>query len=353
MNEQVAYPADRLVAFATGLFRAAGLDEAKAGTVAGLLVEADLMGHSTHGLQLAGPYLGELEKGNMSTGGQPAVVVDRGACITWDGQYLPGVWLTAEALDLALERARTHGMATVVIRRSHHIGCLAAYLPRATAQDCMAIIASSDPAVSMVAPYGGLKPLFTPDPIAIGIPTDGDPILIDMSASITTNGLSARLHAEGRRFPGPWVMDPQGRPSDDPAVLFAEPPGTILPIGGREYGHKGYGLALMIEALTQALGGFGRAEAPTGWGAAVFVQVLDPAAFGGREAFLRETSFTAAACRSNPPAPGVEAVRLPGQRALELRRRALAEGVRLYPGIMDGLRDWAEKLGVPLPAPIA
>ena len=158
--------------------------------------------------------------------------------------------------------------------------------------------------------------MFTPDPVAVGIPTDGDPILVDISASITTNGMSNRLRREGKRFPGAWAIDAAGRETDDPSALFTDPPGTILPIGGAGYGHKGYGLALTIEALTQGLGGFGRAEAPTGWGASVFVQVIDPAAFGGSADFRRETSWTAAACRTNPPVPGVDAVRLPGQRGL-------------------------------------
>jgi LDH2 family malate/lactate/ureidoglycolate dehydrogenase len=216
----------------------------------------------------------------------------------------------------------------------------------------MMIIASSDPAVASVAPFGGRKAVFTPDPLAVGIPTDGDPILIDMSASITTNGMSSRLRAEGKRFPGKWALDAAGQPTDDPAALFTDPPGTILPSGGADHGHKGYGLALLIEALTQGLGGFGRAESPTGWGAAVYVQVIDPAAFGGDAAFRREIGWTSAACRDNPPVPGVAAVRLPGQFGLERKRRALIDGLVLYPGILEALTPWAEKLNVPCPSPL-
>ena len=126
-----------------------------------------------------------------------------------------------------------------------------------------------------------------------------------------------------------------------------------MPVGGTDHGHKGFGLALMVEALTQGLGGFGRAEAPTGWGASVFVQVLDPAAFGGTAAFRHETGWLAAACRDNPPVPGVEAVRLPGQRGLERKRRALVEGVALYPGVMAALEPHAGGLGVTPPRPLA
>jgi LDH2 family malate/lactate/ureidoglycolate dehydrogenase len=146
--------------------------------------------------------------------------------------------------------------------------------------------------------------------------------LIDVSTSVTTNGMSGRLRAEGRRFGHPWLLDAEGNPSDDPAVLYTEPPGTILPVGGLDHGHKGYGLTLMVEALTQGLGGFGRAEAPTAWGASFMVQALDPEAFAGLEDFTRETAHVARLCKESPPGRASEAVRLPA------RRRWRASGAR-------------------------
>ena len=335
------------------MLAAAGCDGDKPATIATGLVEADLLGHTTHGLGLAAGYLGELASGAMTAIGEPEIVADRGAVATWDGRQLPGVWLTARAVDLAVERAPIYGTSTIVIRRSHHIGCLAAFLQRATDRGFMVLIASSDPAGASVAPYGGRHPVFTPDPIAVGIPTDGEPIWIDISASITTNGMTNRLRNEGMRFPGMWALDSAGRPTDDPDTLFTNPPGTLLPVGGVDHGHKGYGLALLVEALTQGLSGFGRMNRPTGWGASVFVQVIDPNAFGGSTEFQQQTGWLAATCRNNPPIPGVASVRLPGQRGLEQKRKALAEGVSLYPGIWDSLIPFAAKSGVTPPKPIA
>ncbi|MBP3956485.1 Ldh family oxidoreductase [Gemmata sp. G18] len=351
-SSEIRYQVRDLIEYATALFAAAGCDGDKPAAIAAGLVEADLLGHTTHGLQLAPTYLGELESGGMIPRGEPEVVADRGATVTWDGRRLPGVWLTAKAVDLAVERAPTYGVATIVIRRSHHIGCLAAFLQRATDRGLMITIASSDPAVASVAPFGGRKAVFTPDPFAVGIPTDADPILIDISASITTNGMAGRLRREGKTFPGAWALDAAGAPTDDPNALFSDPPGSLLPLGGAEYGHKGFGLALMVEALTQGLSGFGRAEAPTQWGASVFVQVIDPTAFGGRDAFQHETGWLANACRDSPPVPGVDAVRVPGQRGLAHKKRALAEGVVLYPGIADALAPHATRLRVTPPRPI-
>ena len=341
-------PAD-LVAFASHLFVASGMTEADAGTVGEILVEADLMGHTTHGLQLAPAYLDELAKGSMTARGAPALVSDRKAAIVWDGRRLSGICLTAAAIDLAGERARDYGTATVSIRDAHHVACLAAYLTRATDRGQMVMIACSDPAVSTVAPFGGLDPVFTPDPLAVGIPTDGDPILIDMSASITTNGMAARLKAAGGRFPGAWAQDHDGTLTDDPGVITASPKGSLLPTGGRDHGHKGYNLALIVESLSQGLSGDGRSTKPTRWGAAIFVQVFEPEAFSGLAAFTRETGTLAALAHASRPAPGVAAVRLPGERALALKRTALRDGVELYPGIMDKLAPWAERLRVRLP----
>jgi LDH2 family malate/lactate/ureidoglycolate dehydrogenase len=211
-------------------------------------------------------------------------------------------------------------------------------------------VACSDPSDATMAPFGGTTPVFTPDPIAIGIPTKGDPIMVDISSSITTNAMTGRLKREGKRYPGKWALDKSGQPTDDPAAIAAG--GTLLPTGGADHGHKGYGLALTVEAMTQGLSGYGRAEKPTIWGANVYVQVMDPAAFGGVENYLRETSWVADLCRQSPPPAGKPKVRLPGELASQRRRQGLAEGLALYPGIMGGLENWAAKLNVALPRPI-
>jgi LDH2 family malate/lactate/ureidoglycolate dehydrogenase len=346
----IHYSAAGLVAFAQSLLERAGLEPEKARIVAETLVEGDLLGHTTHGLALLAGYLADIEKGGMTKAGEPRVIADFPAAITWDGHKLPGPWLVRRALDLAAERAQINGTCTVVIRRSHHIGCLAAYLQRVTDRGLMMILSCSDPAAKGVAPHGGRREVMTPNPIAAGWPTDGEPVMMDVSMSITSNALTRRTANEGRKFPGQWLIDGAGRPTDDPAAAFANPPGAILPLGGADHGHKGYALGLMVEALTGGLGGHGRADAPSGWTASVFLQVLDPTLFGSREEFVRQTSHLAAACRAIPPRPGFDRVRLPGEAGLQRRAKQLANGVELHAGIMPALAPWAEKLGIPAPA---
>jgi L-lactate dehydrogenase len=345
----VRHAADALRAFALALLRAAGVRDDIARAISEVLVDGDLMGHTTHGLALLPGYLDELARGAMRREGEPTVVHARPAAQTWDGQRLPGPWLTLRALDVAITMAQSQGTGTVVIRRSHHIACLAAYLKRATDRGFAALVLSSDPSVCSVAPFGALTPVFTPNPLAAGFPTGGDPILLDISASLTTNGLSARLYKAGQRLPHAWLQDAQGNATDDPAVLFDKPKGTLLPLGGLDAGHKGYALALLVEALTAGLAGFGRADASEGWGATVFVQALDPEAFGGHDAFARQMDWLAQACHDAKPRPGGQGARLPGERGLGLLREQAARGVALHASILPALTPWAERYGVAMP----
>jgi LDH2 family malate/lactate/ureidoglycolate dehydrogenase len=347
------YAAEQLHAFAEGLMLRAGMPADRAQVVAEILLEGDLLGHTTHGLQLLVPYLKKIQAGEMTLTGEPEVVRDCGSTVVLEGNYLPGPWLVVNAIKLAQERLATYHIITIVIRRSHHIACLEAYLTRATERGQMIVLMSSDPSVGTVSPPGGLKGIYTPNPIAAGIPTEADPVLIDISTSTTSNGLTMRLHKKNERLPHAWVKAANGEATNDPGALFTDPPGTLLPLGGMDLGYKGFALGILIEAKTSALSGHGRADGTDRWGASVFLQLIDPDAFGGKERFLRETSWFADACRKSPVRPGDPPVRMPGERALQRRKQQLAHGVELYPGIMESLRTFAEALNVKAPSPLA
>ncbi|HVO02654.1 MAG TPA: Ldh family oxidoreductase [Candidatus Cybelea sp.] len=338
------YAPSALRAFATAALMKAGMPEEPALATARGLVEADLYGHTTHGLALLGDYLEEIEHNTMAIHGRPQVVADHGAAALWDAMRLPGLWTTALAVTEAVARAERLGLGAIALRRSHHIACLAAFLEEPARMGFLVLVLSSDPGESRVAPHGGLTPVLMPDPIAAGIPRRPDPILIDVSTSITTMGMVGRARREGRKLSGHWLQDAEGNATDDPNVIAEG--GTLLPVGGQDHGHKGFGLGLLVEALTQGLGGYGRADKPSDWGASVTVLAIAPKGFAGDEAFLRQTDFTAGLCLAAKPRDTGTPVRLPGQFALQKKRVAERDGLALHSGIAEQLDAIASRLGI-------
>jgi LDH2 family malate/lactate/ureidoglycolate dehydrogenase len=341
------FDAAAITAFARAALTRSGLPAAPAESVARILVEADLLGHTTHGLALLADYVEEIEDKRMAVDGMPEVLADKGAVATWDARRLPGIWTTELAIDEAAKRAKLFGMGAVALRRSHHIACLAAFLEKPARDGLVVMVFSSDPGESRVAPYGALTPVLMPDPIAIGIPGTPDPVMIDISTSITTMALTNRTKREGGRMPGRWLLDSQGVATDDPKVIDGG--GTLLPVGGMDHGHKGFGFGLLVEMLTQGLSGYGRADEPKEWGAAVLVLVFDPSAFSGLDGFLRQADFIAEACRDAKPISPDAPVRLPGQAGLARKKWALGDGLAVNAGILRSLEGLEKKLGLLLP----
>lgn len=346
-NALTRIDATALTAFAQALFMAGGLNQERAESVARLLVLTDMMGRFTHGLAQCRNYLDQITRADMPATGDYTVVKDTGSTIVWDGGYLPGLWLVEKAMQLGFQRLPEHGVVTFSIRRSHHIGCLAALLKQATDRGYYAMLLSSGPHGKYVAPYGGTEALFSPNPIGIGFPSGTFPVLIDTSASITTVSMTREKVNAGELFEQPWLLDAAGKPTRDPRVLEkSEPRGTLMLLGGAESGHKGFGMALMVEALTQGLSGYGRKDAPTKWGASVYLQLIDPNAFAGLDAFTDQMDFLIDACHANQPIDPDRPVRLPGEQADRNIATAQSQGVPLSEATLALLRQCAKTFNV-------
>jgi L-lactate dehydrogenase len=346
----VKYDYQTLRDFGTALGEKAGLVLDRAKTQAEVLLEADLMGHSTHGFALLPGFLKSIETGSVRAVGEPRVISDRGSTLFWDADTLPGTWIVTKAIAEACQRAAQHGVVTVLLRNTSHIAALGAYLRQATDEGLVIIITNSDPSMRTVAPAGSREAQLSANPLAFGYPTQDEPVLIDISTSSVANGWVRRWNAEGKRLPGKWLLDADGNPTDEPGALFGNPPGSMLPLGGTELGHKGFALGLIVEVLTAGLSGTGRADKPAGSGTPVFIQVVDPEAFAGVDALKREASWLAQACRTSKPRSGLGAVRMPGDTARSRRRAQFASGVELYPSIMPELKMWADRFGLTAPS---
>lgn len=340
-----------LTDFAYRLLANAGMEKDKAEATAAILVEGDMIGHETHGVSLLHWYVDALADGSLAKSGTYDVINDRGAAFVWDGNLLPGAWLLSKALDQACERVRDFGVVSAAIRNCHHTCALSAFMRQVTERGLIVQLSVSNPAASRVAPYGGTRPLLTPNPMAVGFPTSTDPILIDVSCSITTTTMTQNLAKAGQKFPEAWAVTATGEPSDDPKEI-TERGGSMMPLGGQLKGHKGFGLGLMVELLGQGLSGKGRSNTKPGpLSQSAYLQVIDPEFFVGLDAFTEQSDWMASACRDNPPASWNKGkVRMPGDSAASKRRQSLEKGVSISDVTWEKLLRDAERLGV---APVA
>ncbi len=349
MPQQSRFSHVVLIDATTDLFSKSGLDEPIAHTVAEILVEADLLGYDTHGLQFVPAYLEGVESGHLTKSGEPEILCDSGNGILLDGRGLPGQWNVVRALALATERMADNAVVSVSIRGSGNISCLATYMRRAADAGYLALLATAG-TTPIVAPHGGRAGAYSTNPIAFGAPTDGGPILIDISTASTTNRMLERTRRADARLPQPWLVDTDGALSDDPAVILdSDPKGAILPVGGDRLGHKGFAFAIMVELLAAGLAGQARDEVPTKGDCNVYLQLMDPGAFGGADRFRAEAGAFAAACRETPPRDGFAAVRMPGDRAMERYAEQCAVGVALHPEVVARMTPCFEKYGVAVP----
>ncbi|OZI31010.1 hypothetical protein CAL29_23975 [Bordetella genomosp. 10] len=339
--------ANHAVAAATVLLQRGGLGADMAGAVARRLVQGQLLGRHTHGLAMLPTYLERLADGRIAREGRIETLSDQGGSFSWRVDRLPGAWVMDRMLAQAVTRAARHAVVTATVAGCSHIGALQAYLADLVSRELLGLLMVTDPGVASVAPPGGIDPVITSNPVALCIPTERAPLLIDQSTSMLSNGAVVAALAAGKALPGPWLLDNQGRATDDPAAVNTDPPGTLLPVGGLEFGYKGFGFGLMVEAFALALSGFGRDQARERGAQGVFLLIVDPGRFGdGKAAFLRAMSALVDQCEASRPIPGGAGVRLPGEAALRAQARQLRDGLDLSAELLSRLDACARRLGL-------
>jgi hydroxycarboxylate dehydrogenase B len=332
---------DKLLALSRTICAAGGSAEREADLVADHLVEANLTGHDSHGVGLLPIYMDNVRAGRLLPNRHAELMSERGAVLAIDGNRGYGQVIGYEAMELGMARARDQGVALLATRNSFHLGRIGHW-----AEQCARGGFASIHFVNVIdhaplqAPYGGAQARFSTNPFCAALPgEDGAAVVLDMATSKIAIGKARVARNKGVPVPEDSLLDAAGRPTRDPAVMFQEPRGALLAMGG----HKGSGLAIACELLAGALSG-GWTSQPGHPQAGGIINnmlsvIIDPEVFGDRRQLLDEVGALIGYVKSARPRAGFDEVLVPGEP--ERRRRA----ERLAHGIEVDERTWAEILG--------
>jgi LDH2 family malate/lactate/ureidoglycolate dehydrogenase len=347
-NDHEVIAAARVQAVIVGVLGALGVPAADASGVAEVLVEADLTGVDSHGVHLLAMYATRLRSGQIIADATIDVVRDDGSTVVLDAGLGIGQIAGLAAADTLIERARTHGVATVSVREATHLGAIGVYSRRIADAGIICLCVQNGPTI--VPPYGGVTPLFSTNPISYAFPTGRHPTIVYDIATTAVAGnrlLLAKKRGDAT-IPEGWACDEQGRPTTDTAAASVW---NLQWFGG----HKGYGLGLFVELLAGVLTGasYGRSEQ----GASkvhgrdrvskgfTFIG-LDPERFMGLAALRRRTDELIDDIVGSQRAQGVERIVVPGMFEAERRAERLANGIPLSSHLIDDIDALATELGV-------
>lgn len=354
-SNSILVSADQLGLFITRSLAAAGLPDADAARVGRLMADADLQGSDGHGVIRLPQYVKRIRAGGINTRPNIRVVSERAAMAVVDGDNGMGHLVMSHAVDVAMEKARTAGVAWVGARASNHAGPASLYVRKPVEHNMIALYFAVGNA-NHLPPWGGMDMLLSTNPIAVGLPGgDEPPVVLDMATTVAAYGKVKAKAKRGEMMPEGWMIDRQGKPLLDPT---RSEEGFLMPIGG----HKGYGLALVVGLLAGTLNGaaMGRDVVDfnkdhvtvTNTGQAVLV--IDLAAFGAPEAFKGAVDQVVRDIRGSERLPGVERIWLPGEQSHLRRQRYAQQGIPLATGLVADLQGLAADLGVaPLVEPAA
>jgi LDH2 family malate/lactate/ureidoglycolate dehydrogenase len=342
------YRSDELARFAARALSAAGIPSANAATVAGLMVQADLRGADGHGIFRLPHYVRRIRSGGVNVKPNIRIVRETLATALVDGDNGMGQLVMDFATRLAIEKAAKAGVGWVGARRSNHAGPAALYAMMPMERDMIGLYMAVGNA-NHVAPFGGVEPLLSTNPIAVAIPgLEEPPVVLDMATTVAAFGKVKTARQRGESIPEGWMIDGQGNPITDPMQADH---GTLLPIGG----YKGYGLALAFGFLAGTLNGaaHGRdvidfnADLKSATNTGHAIMAIDIGAFSAVEEFKKHADLVIRDIRNSAKAPGIERIWLPGERSHTLWEERRAHGIPLHAHLVEALRTLAEELAIP------
>lgn len=334
------------------IFEGLKVPQEEAAWVAELLVRANLVGHDSHGVIRIPQYAQAIKSALVQPGVLPEIVKESPSTALINGNWGLGQVVARRAMELAISKAREAKISSVCAYNLYHVGRLADYTRMAAEQDFVGIMMVNGGGASpIVAPFGGAAGRLATNPISIAFPTGGPvPFLFDMATSVVAEGKVRVKRNRGEKTPEGWLLDNQGHATTDPNAFYQEPRGAILPLGGSA-GHKGFGLALVVEILGGILARAGYArQGANRFSNGTFIVVIDISAFVDPSQFRTEIEDLLVYVKSAPKAPGVEAIFYPGEpEAMEQERRE-RDGIPLEDETWQQIMALAQELGIAVAA---
>jgi ureidoglycolate dehydrogenase (NAD+) len=334
---------DRLQAFTRQVLEAADVPAPDAAIVAECLVTANLSGIDSHGVVRLAHYISKLANGTIKT--HPTLHFEQVApgMGVMDGDDGLGHVVTFRACTEAMRLAREAGNSSIIIKNSSHFGMTGYYIKRMVEQGFVAMIMTATDA--FLIPFGGRKPFFGTNPLAIGFPTNGIPLILDMATTSIPFGKIALAKTEGKPIPPDWGLDAEGNPTTDPNLIAG-----LHPIAGP----KGSGLAMIIDIFSSLLSGMA-------WGPHInkmyteldqprrlghFVSVWDVSRLMPVETFKANLDAMISELNAIPPAQGFSKVYYPGQVEGEKRELRRIQGIPIDPGLFRELTEVGQRFGI-------
>ena len=341
--------AEKLTDSCLKIFHALGVSDAEAEVVTRAMVDANLVGHDSHGvIHLPLKYVPEIESGLIDLGAEIEVKRESQTTAVLDGNWGFGPVIATHAVKLAVRKAKSNDLGSVVVSRSNEVGRLGRYALIAAESDMICLLTVNDHgAGSCVVPFGGIEPRLSTNPLACAIPLSGrEPLLLDMSTSVVASGkVRVRQHRE-EDAPEGWIVDSAGTPTTDVNDFYADPPGALLPFGGIA-AQKGFGLSLIVDILSGALSGAGcTREDETRPGNGIFVTVINIASFVEQPGFNEEVNRFVEYVKSAQKLPGVEEIFMPGERGFRERERRERDGIYIEGETWAQIKAVAERYQV-------
>lgn len=343
-----------LRAFMERVFEKEGFAAPDARTIADVLMQADLFGIESHGAQRMMYYHQNIASGSVDVRAVPEIVRQTPVSALMDAHFAMGQLSAAAAMRLAIEKAKHVGVGIVCVRNSSHFG-IAGYYPLMAAREGLCAFSMTNTGPIMVPTFGREMMLGT-NPLAFCMPADPVPFWFDASTTVVTLGKVEVYAKREKPMPEGWTIDGDGKPCADAGrmnrSILMGGLGGILPLGGEgelRSGHKGYGLAIMVEALTGVLAQgllSPQMQGAHGDHTSHFFLAFDPAMFGDPADIRAQMSRYLTMLRESEKLPGHDRIYTPGEKAFEAQTRRMKEGIPVEEKTLLELREIAAELGV-------